>query len=254
MFSMKNEKNYRKSPKKNIAFYISLAVCLAAVFGAAWTTYGNIEEYTGTQEESTVQESKDTKVNEEVSGQNYNKTESQPAPESEPSKEESKAQSEPSAVKTEDDDKKQEDVQPTAVEPEPSKPETASPIEKGEVIKEFSLKNPLKSKTMNDWRTHSGVDISAEEGSPVRAMMEGKVKKLYSDPLLGNVICIEHSGGYEAYYCGVTDTSIAKEGDTVKAGDTIGYIGKIPSEIKDDSHLHLEVKYNGSYIDPTSLY
>ena len=52
MFSMKKEKIARKSPRKNISFYISLALCIAAVAGAAWNTYGSIDEYVETGEES----------------------------------------------------------------------------------------------------------------------------------------------------------------------------------------------------------
>lgn len=257
MLSMKNEKNYRRSPKKNIGFYISLAVCLAAVAGAAWTTYGSIEEYDQLAEESTLQQSQNTQVNEEVSGQTYEKSEPEEIskPE-ESSKQESLTVRQDSTAKAAAAESSAAVSEPSAKETaaEESKPLVTEPIDKGEVIKSFSPKNPVKSETMGDWRTHSGVDIAAGEGSPVRAIMDGTVKKLYTDPLLGNVIVIEHTGGYEVYYCGVTDTSIAKEGSTVNAGDTIGYVGTIPSESKDKPHLHIEVKLDGNYMDPTLIF
>ncbi len=254
MLDMKNERNYKKSPKKNIGFYISLAVCLVAVAGAALTTYGSIREYNGTSEESSMQESENTKVNEEVSGQKYEKTEEEESSKTELStvSRESSVSSTVSEQSEQISEDESSSVRQTAAEQ--SSPATAEPVDKGEVIKPFSPKNPLKSDTMGDWRTHGGVDISAGEGTPVRAIMDGTVKDLYTDPLLGNIIEIEHSGGYESLYCGVTDTSIAQKGSPVKAGETIGYVGKIPSEAKDPCHLHLEVKLDGNNMDPTLIY
>ncbi len=252
MLNMKNERNYKKSPKKNIGFYISLAVCLAAVAGAAWTTYGSIQEYTQPSDENSIQESKNEKVNEEVSGQKYEKSEIEES--SKPETSEIGTESSAKTSGSEQSSNKTEEASVQQTVAEESEALTAEPIDKGEILKPFSLKNPIKSETMGDWRTHNGVDISAGEGTPVRAIMGGIVKDLYTDPLLGNVIAVEHSGGYESFYCGVTDTSIARKGDNVKAGDTIGYVGKIPSESKDKSHLHLEVKLDGNNMDPTLIY
>ena len=251
MYSMKKEKNYRKSPRMNIGFYISLAVCIVAVAGAAWSTYGSIEEYNDMSQETEVEQSSTVKVTEEVSGQSYSRSEENSKQESSESKKEvsktetSKVESSVSESNT--------NTKPAVTE-EVSTQNPSEPIAKGEIIKGFSPKDPIKSETMNDWRTHNGIDISADEGKPVHAVLSGKVTKMYSDPLLGNIIVIESSGGYELSYCGVTNTSIAKEGNAVNAGETIGYIGKIPSEISDESHLHLEAKLDGEYIDPKILF
>ena len=80
------------------------------------------------------------------------------------------------------------------------------------------------------------------------------VKSVYNDVMLGNVVCVEHIGGYTAYYCGLTDTPNVSEGDIVYAGDTVGYVGIVPLEMLDESHLHLEVQKNGEYIDPVKLF
>ncbi len=252
MYSMKKEKNYRKSPKMNIGFYISLAVCIVAVAGAAWTTYGSIEEYNDMSQDIEVEQSSTVKVTEEVSGQSYSRPEESSKQESSENKkevsevdEESKEESSVSESQTSTKPVVTEDV---------STQNPSEPIAKGEIIKGFSPKDPIKSETMNDWRTHNGIDISADDGKPVHAILSGKVTKMYDDPLLGNIIVIESSGGYELSYCGVTNTSIAKEGNVVNAGETIGYIGKIPSEISDESHLHLEAKLDGEYIDPKILF
>ncbi len=244
MYSMKNEKVNRKSPKKNIAFYISLAVCIAAIAGAAWTTYGSVDEYTRLSE-NTVQSTK-----EQESQQSSEKTaEIKPAEKSEPEKTESSKQVEKTEEKTPQTSVPE---RVRAVAAEPDQPKTCKPTS-GDIIKPYSPNIPVRSETMNDFRTHSAVDYSAEEGSPVKAVMNGKVKKIYTDAMLGNIICIEHDGGYEAFYCGLSDTPPVSEGDTVELGQTIGFIGKIPSEIKEESHLHFEMKNSKGTIDPTSV-
>lgn len=249
MKNLKSERNLNQSPKKNIGFYISLGLCVAAVAAAAWTTYGSIQDYHPITEESpaeiTEQSSQNIHVGTDVSGEKYENTESSVTESSvESSEESSKEESEKPVFKDNAEES----------ENETSGPKVTAPIENGEVLKGFSPKNPVQSKTLGDWRTHSGVDIAAGEGTPVRAIMAGEVLKVYQDALLGNIIEIDHHNNYIAYYCGLTETTIAKEGSTVKAGDTIGYVGKIPSESKDDSHLHLEVKLNDEYIDPTIIY
>ena len=249
MYNMKKEKAEKSSVKKNIPFYISLAICLAAVFGAAWTTYGNIEDYMEPAAESSEEPSAEQKVNEEISGQRYQRAESS-------AEESSKAESEQSSEDEKEDESSVDTapVQTEVSENEPVKPDAVFPIEKGEIVKPFSIKNPLKSLTMNDWRTHGGIDISAGDGAAVKAVLDGEVESLYHDALLGNVIRIAHEGDYTVLYCGVTDTSVVKEGDHVSAGDTIAYVGKIPSEIKDAPHLHIELCYKDSPVDPESIF
>ena len=40
----------------------------------------------------------------------------------------------------------------------------------------------------------------------------------------------------------------------VNVGDTIGYVGTVPLEVLDESHIHMEVRKNGEYIDPSILF
>ena len=257
----KGYKNYKnqKSPKKNVGFYIALSICMVTVAAAAWTTYGSVMDYSELAEESSEQ-SAEVKVDKDVSGEKY---ESQ-AEASDDSDEES---IESLAEESEDfDDDSEESDEPGAEPPQNLQEESeetvetavdtsrTSPIEKGKIIKKFSPNNPIQSKTMSDWRTHSGVDISASKGTPVRAITGGTVKMIYKDALLGNVIAVEHTGGFTAYYCGLTDTPVVKTGNIVSTGDTIGYVGTVPGEILDESHLHLEIKSDSDLIDPTTIF
>ena len=40
----------------------------------------------------------------------------------------------------------------------------------------------------------------------------------------------------------------------VYAGDTVGYVGTVPLEMLDESHIHVEVQKNGEYIDPVKIF
>lgn len=263
MYRSSSEKNRKGQLKKNLAFYISLAVCLAAITGAAWTTYGNVEEYTKLQEQTVQESSSEERVSQEISGQSYeasDETVSDNEKSAEPDEGASigelktAAAKKTAAEKAEKAAKQKKEQQAKQAAADVSAPEeTHSPVNGGEIITPYSPQKPVYSETMKDYRTHSGVDLSAEEGSAVYAIRNGRVKKIYSDPLFGNVISIEHDGGYEAFYCGLTDTPAVSEGSVVSVGDSIGFIGTVPSESAKSPHLHLEVTKDGSPVDPMSI-
>lgn len=262
MLNMRKSRNYKKyekqkSPKKNAGFYIALAICMVTVAAAAWTTYGSVMDYSELAQEDTEQ-SDDVKVDKNVSGEKYEESKKETSVQSKiessvtsESKTESKAEESSKA-----DEKPQENVKTESETAVKTAVDTSRnpPIENGKIIKKFSPNNPIKSKTMSDWRTHSGIDIAASKGTPVRAVTGGTVKMIYKDALLGNVIVIDHVGGFTAYYCGLTDTPVVKSGNTVSTGDTIGYIGNVPGEILDESHLHLEIKEDNQFVDPATVF
>ena len=50
------------------------------------------------------------------------------------------------------------------------------------------------------WRTHSGIDIKAEEGDAVKTAADGVVKEVRYDDLMGVTVVITHEDGYETQY------------------------------------------------------
>ena len=52
--------------------------------------------------------------------------------------------------------------------------------------------------------------------------------------------------------CGVASPAV-KEGETVSAGQTLGKVGSVSCECAEESHIHLEVKQDDSYLDPEKL-
>ena len=123
-----------------------------------------------------------------------------------------------------------------------------------DISMDYSPDTPVYNATMGDWRTHSGVDFKGAEGSQVLAVAYGKVVKIYDDPLYGTVVEIDHGNQVIAKYCGMNKEVLeVKKGDIVKGGTLIGYLGNIPCEKTDMSHLHFEMLYKGKNVDPLEL-
>ncbi len=123
----------------------------------------------------------------------------------------------------------------------------------GAVQKKFSIDVPVFSLTMEDYRTHDGVDIAAAIGAEVKAAADGTVKEVWADPMMGTCICISHAGNSETVYKGISDVfpDGIKSGAAVSAGDVIGTVSDSAlEEIAEESHLHFEMTVNGETVNP----
>jgi len=123
----------------------------------------------------------------------------------------------------------------------------------GEVFTQYSNGELVKSETLGDWRTHNGIDIAADEGTPVKAAAKGSVTGVRSDALWGYVVEITHPDGTLSSYCGLAKQPQVKKGDDVALGQVIGAVGYLPAESLMPSHLHFECRRDGKYVDPMSL-
>lgn len=122
------------------------------------------------------------------------------------------------------------------------------------IVKDYSGSVAVKSKTMNDWRVHSGIDFEAKEGQKIKAVQSGAVLAVYNSSLWGTIVEIDHGAGIVARYCGLGEDLQVSANDVVEAGQTIGFISSIPVEAADGTHLHLEVTKDGAIMDPLSLF
>ena len=93
---------------------------------------------------------------------------------------------------------------------------------KGDIINSFSGGKPVKSKTMNDWRTHDGIDIKAAIATPVKSSSDGIVKSIDQDSMWGVVITIDHGNGYETMYMGLNVNVSVKKDHKVEIGTLLG--------------------------------
>lgn len=136
------------------------------------------------------------------------------------------------------------------LKPEELLPQVCSPLD-GTTVTVFSMTELLYDETMADWRTHSGIDIKAEEGDAVKTAADGVVKEVRYDDLMGVTVVITHEDGYETQYSCLQQEPPVEQGKTVKAGDIIGLVGSTASAEADvGPHLHFSVSKDGKVIDP----
>ena len=124
----------------------------------------------------------------------------------------------------------------------------------GHVIRSFAVNSLIWSETLQQWMTHPGVDISGNKGDPVYAVLAGSVEKVYTDDMLGVTVVIAHDNGLTSVYSGLKDAPQVRQGDAVALRQIVGHIGDTAiGECAERSHLHFELLYNGSPIDPESV-
>lgn len=110
----------------------------------------------------------------------------------------------------------------------------------GSIVSPFG---PLKNGTLND-----GINIEAASGCLVKAAENGVVIYRGSDlPSYGNMVLIKHSGGWITTYAHLKSIQVSK-GETVKRGQTIGFIGKT-GHVK-SPQLHFELRRGRTPVNP----
>jgi peptidoglycan hydrolase FlgJ len=131
-------------------------------------------------------------------------------------------------------------------EPEVSSAEDTQPdwpIKSG-ISSGFGLrKDPFTSET----RFHAGIDIPAGEGTDIKVAMSGKVVMSCNVKGYGNVVAVDHGEGLVTIYAH-NEKNLVKVGDQVEKGAFIALAGSTGRST--GSHLHFEVRKNGTKIDP----
>lgn len=142
--------------------------------------------------------------------------------------------------------------EPVIAPAEEQTPEFIMPVG-GKISASFSADMPVFSITMNDYRTHMGVDIDAPIGTEVRCCADGIIESVYDDDMSGRCVRIGHSGGYATVYRGLDPDSTAAlaVGSAVSGGDIIAAVSDgALFETAQSPHLHLEVYKGDAVVDP----
>jgi len=99
---------------------------------------------------------------------------------------------------------------------------------------------------------HSGMDFTAPTGTEVYATGNGVIRTVKSARReLGNHVIIDHGFGYQTVYAHLDKFNV-REGQKVKRGDVIGFVGS--TGLSTAPHLHYEVYANGKQVDPALYY
>lgn len=216
-------------------FYIVLVLCICIISGTAYVvTKRNLESYV---------DSSNLPAASKVTKPDYNK--------------ESNNKSSTVASKTSNDKNVAKSTTNTTKKPsiknEISQPKITSldmPVV-GDYTKVFAKGSLVYSKTLEQWTTHDGVDISAERGTPVKAASDGIIADIYNDYKYGIIIVVDSEQGIKTKYANLSTDSMVKKGDKIKKGDVISGVGNTAVfESGEPSHLHFEVIENGTCVDP----
>lgn len=122
---------------------------------------------------------------------------------------------------------------------------------KGAVLRDYSVETLSFDPTMEDWRTHGGLDIAAAQGVNVLSISAGTVEQIYDDMLMGTTVVVDHGGGLRSWYCNLAPETAVQVGDSVDIGGVLGTVGDSAiAEVGVESHLHLETILNGTPVDP----
>jgi murein DD-endopeptidase MepM/ murein hydrolase activator NlpD len=98
-------------------------------------------------------------------------------------------------------------------------------------------------------RMHNGADMSAGSGTPIRACRGGTVVIAGGQGGYGNTVVIDHGGAMATLYAHQSRVAVGV-GQSVGAGDVIGYVGS--TGLSTGPHLHFEVRISGNPVDPGS--
>jgi murein DD-endopeptidase MepM/ murein hydrolase activator NlpD len=101
-------------------------------------------------------------------------------------------------------------------------------------------------------KLHTGVDLAANEGTPIYASGDGVVERAGWESGYGRFVMIKHVNGFETAYGHMSRiASLTQPGARIRQGQVIGYVGHTGDAT--GPHLHFEIRINGNFVDPLSV-
>ncbi len=213
--------NYAKKKTENLyVILVALITVLAVVCAIAGAVNRSRKEAPPVEDTSSVKESEADERETEKQGKDSEKED----------------------VFNEDPSISSEDSIPTFINP------TGGPL-----VKDYSADTPVFSLTMEDYRTHEGVDVFVEAGERILACADGKVKEIWEDPMMGMCISLDHTGGAVIIYKNISSDipDVIAVGAEVRSGQLIAVGGESALvEIAEEPHVHFELQIDGKNVDP----
>lgn len=255
-------------------FYIVLLLCIAVVAGTAvFVTTRNATSDKLDYDAQNIIPEEGAINSEDIAGSSLNaqgQTEAaaqvngQNAAATEPDKATAVVDQAKAPVQTNDSEAKGNAPKPSAAPAKTTTPkttETKAPAKSqsfvmpvtGEVTFEYAKDKLVYSKTLEEWRTHEGLDLAADRGTPVKATADGVVSEIKNDPRFGIIVIVDHKNGLKSVYSNLAADDMVTVNQKIKQGDIIGSVGNTASfESAEQSHLHFEVLKDNVNVDPVS--
>ncbi len=120
-------------------------------------------------------------------------------------------------------------------------------------LSQFRISSPFGSRPnpfTGRMSFHTGLDMAAPHGTPVRAVREGTVVDADNDRVYGKYVIIEHDRVFTTFYGHMNEIRVDL-GDTVQAGTVVGSVGN--TGLSTGPHLHFEVRVRGEARDPAQF-
>lgn len=120
----------------------------------------------------------------------------------------------------------------------------------GDVIMNYSMDKSIYFSTLNQYKYHPAIVISADVGSKVQCAADGIVTQIKVDEETGTTLTMDLGDGYEAIYGQLKELAV-EEGDTVRAGELIGYVSE-PTKYYtlEGSNLYFQLLKDGTPANP----
>lgn len=125
----------------------------------------------------------------------------------------------------------------------------SNPLKKGIVTSKFGKRNDPIS---GEEKFHYGLDICAEYGTPIYAVMPGIVEKAENSPSFGNVLILNHGNNIKTLYAHCKELKV-NIGDKIKRGQNIASMGNT-GNYSTGTHLHVEFIINDKKYDPEPFF
>lgn len=123
----------------------------------------------------------------------------------------------------------------------------------GNVILDYSMDKSVYFSTLDQYKYNPAVIIQGSPDASVMCAAQGKVTKIETLEETGTTVTMDIGDGYELIYGQLKELTV-KEGDYLKAGETLGYISD-PTKYfaKEGCNLYFEVRKDGESVDPMTL-